>query len=87
MIWSNSTHGSMAVWLMNGTQLLAAGPEIPGPAGPGWSVVYAEDFNLDGMADALWQNTTTPRMAVWLMAGTQLLAPGPEIPGPAPLGP
>ena len=87
VIWSNSVNGSMAVWLMNGTHLLAAGPEIPGPTGPGWSVAYAGDFNFDGMADAIWQNTMTPRMAVWLMSGTHLLAPGPEIPGPAPLGP
>ena len=87
VIWSNSVNGSMAVWLMSGTHMLAPGPEIPGPIGPGWSVTYAGDFNFDGMADAIWQNTTTPRMAIWLMSGTHLLAPGPEIPGPAPLGP
>jgi hypothetical protein len=87
VIWSNPAKGSMAVWLMSGSHLLAAGPEIPGPIGPGWTVAYAGDFNFDGMADAIWQNTTTHRMAIWLMAGTHLLAPGPEIPGPAPLGP
>lgn len=87
VIWSNSARGSMAVWLMTGSHVLAAGAEIPGPAGPGWSVAYAGDFNFDGMADAIWQNTAAPRLAIWLMSGTHLLAAGPEIPGPAPLGP
>jgi nitrous oxidase accessory protein NosD len=87
VLWSNSGSGSMAVWLMRGTQLLMPGPEIPGPSGAGWSVVYDADFNFDGMADVIWQNTDTNRMAVWLMNGTQLLLPGPEIPGPADAGP
>jgi hypothetical protein len=72
---------------MNATQVLTAGPEIPGPIGAGWSVAYAADFNFDGMADAIWQNPTPLRMAVWLMSATHLLLPGPEIPGPADLGP
>jgi nitrous oxidase accessory protein NosD len=87
VIWSNPGSGSMAVWLMSGTQLLLPGPVIPGPIGAGWSVAYAADFNADGMSDAIWQNTTTNRMAVWLMGGTNLLLPGPEIPGPADIGP
>ncbi len=87
VIWNNSTHGSTAVWLMNGTLLRTAGPELPGPIGAGWSVAYAADFNFDGMADVIWQNPTPLRMTVWLMTGTHLLLPGPEIPGPASLGP
>ncbi len=87
VIWNNSTHGSTAVWLMNATQLFTAGPEIPGPIGAGWSVALAADFNFDGMADAIWQNPTPLRMAVWLMDGTHLLLPGPEISGPADVGP
>lgn len=87
VIWTNSAHGSMAVWLMNGPLLRHPGPELPGPIGAGWSVAYAADFNFDGMADAIWQNAAPTRMAVWLMSGTHLLLPGPEIPGPADLGP
>ena len=83
VIWNNSAHGSMAVWLMNGTLLRTAGPELPGPIGAGWSVAYAADFNFDGKADAIWQNPAPLRMTVWLMNGTHLLLPGPEIPGPA----
>lgn len=87
VIWTNSTHGSTAVWLMNGPLPRVLGPEIPGPIGPGWSVAYAADFNFDGLADALWQNASPTRMAVWLMSGTHLLLPGPEIPGPLDPGP
>jgi hypothetical protein len=87
VLWSNPGKNAMAVWLMRGTQVLLPGAEIPGPSGAGWSLVHAADFNFDGMADAIWQNTTTNRMAVWLMSGTHLLLPGPEIPGPADSGP
>lgn len=82
VIWTNARRGTMAVWLLRGAQLLAAGPEIPGPPGEGWSVANASDTNYDGMADAVWYNATTNRTAVFLMNGTQLLAPGPEMPGP-----
>jgi hypothetical protein len=82
VLWYNPTTNRMAVWLMNGTALLAPGPEIPGPPGDGWNAITAADFNRDGMADVIWHNPTTNRMAVWLMNGTALLAPGPEIPGP-----
>ena len=87
VLWNNSVNRSTAVWLMSGTQLLTPGPEIPGPIGAGWSVAYGADFNFDGMADMLWQSADENRMAVWLMSGTQLLLPGPAIPGPADVGP
>ncbi len=51
---------------------------IPGPPGDGWICVPALDFNLDGMADVLWFNPTTNRMAVWLMRGTEPFERGPE---------
>ncbi|XYI00245.1 FG-GAP repeat domain-containing protein [Sorangium sp. So ce1128] len=82
VFWNNKEQNLMAVWLMDGTQLLAPGPVIPGPLGRGWSMVTAQEFNLDGMGDVLWNNKEQNLMAVWLMDGTQLLAPGPVIPGP-----
>jgi hypothetical protein len=83
VLWANEGIKSIAVWLMDGTRVLAPGPAIPGPAGDGWIATSAADFNADGMADVLWSNTGSQRMAVWLMDGAQLLAPGPDIAGPA----
>ena len=85
VIWTNAGRGTMAVWLLKGTKLLAPGPEIPGPPGEGWAVAFAGDTNGDGLADAVWQKAGTSRFAVWLMNGAQLLAPGPELMGPGEL--
>ena len=67
---------------MRGTEPSVRGPEIPGPSGD-WLSVPAIDFDGDGMADALWYNPTTRRMAVWRMHGTVPFVVGPEIPGPS----
>ena len=81
VLWFNGTTNQMAIWLMNGAELLARGPDLPSP-GDGWLAVTTGDFNLDGMADVVWHNAATNQMAIWLMNGTQLLAPGAAIPGP-----
>jgi hypothetical protein len=81
MLWYNATTHAITVWLMDGVEILALGPEIPG-LGDGWAAVQAGDTNLDGMADVIWYNATTGRMVVWLMDGTHVLARGPELPGP-----
>lgn len=82
VLWTNPTTNEVAVWLMNGVQVVAAGPEIAGPPGEGWLIATYRDFNGDGLIDLAWVNTRTNRLTVWLMNGTQVLAPGPEIPGP-----
>ncbi|MFT3769243.1 MAG: VCBS repeat-containing protein [Minicystis sp.] len=82
VLWSNPTTNQFAVWLMNGTHVLARGPEIPGPPGTGWLLATAGEFNHDGLPDIVWHNPTTNQLAVWLLNGTHVLAPGPEIPSP-----
>ena len=82
VLWYNPTSQTMAVWLMNGTELLLAGPEIPGPPGDGWLPATTGDVNVDGMADVAWENPAARRFCIWLMAGTEVLLRGPEIPGP-----
>ncbi len=82
VLWRDTTTGSIAVGLMNGTAPLLQGPAIPHPPGDGWDVVLALDFNADGMDDVLWYNQATRVITVWLMAGTDLLLAGPNIPAP-----
>jgi hypothetical protein len=82
VLWNNSRQNLMSVWLMNGSELLAPGPVIPGPVGDGWRAVEGIDFNFDRMADVLWSNPGQNLISVWLMNGSELLAPGPVIPGP-----
>jgi hypothetical protein len=35
-----------------------------------WQIAGTGDFNNDGSADLLWQNTATGQRAIWLMNGT-----------------
>ncbi len=82
ILWYDESQHRIAVWLERGTGIFEPGPELPGPPGDGWTVPTIGDFDGDGMGDILWFNTRTHRIAVWLMAGADLLAPGPEIDGP-----
>jgi hypothetical protein len=82
VLWYNPTTRVITVWLMAGTHLLLAGPNIPAPPGDGWRAVIAGDFDNNDTADVIWENPETNRFAIWLMAGTQVLLRGAEIPGP-----
>jgi hypothetical protein len=65
------------------SQLVA---QTSNPNSPGWRVYSSRDFNFDGSADVLWHNFEKDLFTVWLMRGTELLAPGPVIPGPPGVG-
>jgi hypothetical protein len=82
VVWLNADQNLMTIWLIDGAELLAPGPVIPGPLGRGWELRPGTDVNYDSMADVLWYAVGTNQAAVWLMDGTQLLAPGPVILGP-----
>jgi hypothetical protein len=82
VLWLNPANNSITVWLMDGTRVLARGPELPGPTGDGWTVSLPVDFNGDGLFDLLWVNPVKNSISIWLMNGTHVLARGPELPGP-----
>jgi hypothetical protein len=58
---------------MNGTALGTSGS--PGGQASSWSVQSVGDFDGDGKADILWQNSTGP-VSIWLMNGTALAGHG-----------
>ena len=53
--WRN-TNGDVAIWLMNGSQVLPSSA-VFGNIPTAWSIVSQRDFNGDGNADLLWRNT------------------------------
>jgi hypothetical protein len=42
----------------------------------GWNIEGVGDFNEDGKADILWQNTSTGQVDIWLMNGTTIASQG-----------
>jgi mono/diheme cytochrome c family protein len=58
--------GNVSALLMNGTNILS---NTVISASPGnWTVTHSDDFNGDGKADLVWQNTDGAS-AIWLMNG------------------
>ena len=57
---------------MNGTSFVSDGVASFNP-GSAWHVVGSGDFDADGHADILWQNTNGA-LGVWLMNGAALLS-------------
>jgi hypothetical protein len=68
--WRNS-NGDVAIWLMNGTQVLSA-PDV-GNVSTSWSIVGQRQLNNSGYADLIWRNTNGD-VAIWLMNGAQILS-------------
>jgi WD40 repeat protein len=64
--------GSLAVWLMDGTNLVSASLLNPSQPGEGWEVVGTGDMNHDGKKDILFQNTDGT-LAVWFLDGITLV--------------
>jgi hypothetical protein len=70
----HDTSGDVAIWLMNGTQVLNPNAAGVGNVATTWSIVGTADFNGDGYADILWRDTSG-NVAIWEMNGTTVLNP------------
>ncbi len=76
MMWRQGSTGSVAIWLMNGSNITSSndatyqGNKITPDAS--WSIVEAGDFNGDGKTDLLWRQTGSGTLAEWLMDGSQI---------------
>ncbi len=70
IVWSDGG-GDIAVWLMNGAQVMLSG--TAGSAPSPWSIVGQRDFNGDGTYDLLWLDTSGD-LSIWFMIGTQVFS-------------
>jgi Alpha/beta hydrolase domain/FG-GAP-like repeat len=69
IVWMDGS-GNFAVWLMDGSSILAAQPIGTLPT---WTLVGQRDFNGDGMADLLWRDGSG-NVAMWFMQGGAVLS-------------
>jgi hypothetical protein len=76
ILWRNSTTGQVYIWLMNGTTLTSSGNLGTTTITSDWSIAGVGDFNGDGKADIVWQNSTTGQIYIWLMNGTTIAGGG-----------
>ncbi|MBR0756673.1 M10 family metallopeptidase C-terminal domain-containing protein [Bradyrhizobium jicamae] len=70
LLFLNSTTNGVAVWQMNGTQVVA-NPQV-GIAAAGDGYMKLEDINGDHKSDILFENSTTHALTAWEMNGTQI---------------
>ena len=75
LLWQNSSDGRLAVWLMNGTQVIrTANLSISRLTDTNWKVRALGDTNGDGRDDLLWQNSATGELGVWFLNGATVTA-------------
>jgi hypothetical protein len=74
LVWQSDS-GSLAVWYMNGFQVIGnAWLSISQMSDPNWKIVAAGDLDGDGHADIIWQDKVNGWHGVWLMNGSQVLS-------------
>jgi hypothetical protein len=75
LVWQRVTDGSLAVWMMNGAQVVSTQfLSIARVADTAWKLRGVADTNGDGFADVIWQHETAGWLAVWYMNGPQVVA-------------
>jgi hypothetical protein len=74
LIWQHITEGLLAVWLMNGSQVMATRLlSIDHASDLQWQIVGAGDLDGDGKADLVWQHATQGWLAVWYLDSSQVV--------------
>jgi hypothetical protein len=86
LAWSDRRTGAAVLWLMSPDALqrrALVGP-IAGPSGAAsWRLAASADFDGDGRADLVWQDTRNLEVQVWLLDGGRVkrrLQPDPRPP-------
>jgi Cadherin domain/FG-GAP-like repeat/RTX calcium-binding nonapeptide repeat (4 copies)/Haemolysin-type calcium binding protein related domain len=73
LMLNDTTHG-VAIWQMDGTQVVASPQVGTVNAADGWRFADTGDFNGDGKTDLLFLNDTNHGVAVWQMDGTHVMS-------------
>ena len=69
LMWQHPS-GWLAVWYMNGRNLVGGAYFNPGQtADPDWKIRAVTDLNGDGQTDLIWQHESAGWLAAWLMNG------------------
>ena len=72
LYWQHRTSGALAVWRMNGTEMVAGLRLSASPSDPAWQVVGTADLDRDGSIDLLFQHAATQDVAAWYLDGEML---------------
>jgi len=80
ILWRHATTGQNAIWLMNGTSVMAGTALIATVPDLNWKVAAVDDYNKDGRSDILWRHATTGQNAIWFMNGATVLPGSAYIP-------
>jgi hypothetical protein len=74
IIWQHETEGWLAVWLMNGINIIDGQMLVPNQlSDPARKIIGTGDVNRDGKADILFRHAQTGGLAVWYMNGPNLV--------------
>jgi len=81
LIWRNVSDGGLAVWTMNGKNLIDSYMMSHSVPDQNWKIEATMDHDADGDVDLIWRHQTTGDLAVWVMNGrtlvdSQALSPG-----------
>jgi hypothetical protein len=78
ILWHNSTTQNSVIWSLSGERIVRRSDVVDErgvviPIGPPWSIVATADFDHDGNADILWQNSSDGEVQIWFMNGEHIV--------------
>lgn len=77
LVFRTELGDEVEVWTMAGAEVVSTAriPALP----DGWEVVGSGDYDGNGTADLLWQESGTPHLTVWLFTGGAVSGGGPAV--------
>jgi hypothetical protein len=73
LVWQSQTNGQLAVWFLNGANVLEQRPLSTFIPDLNWKIRGVGDVSGDGTADLLWQNDATGALGVWYLSGSNVV--------------